>query len=48
MQILCPLESTPLIICIGLNYRQHAAEGKNPIPEYPVVFTKPPDALTGK
>lgn len=48
MQILCPLESTPLIICIGLNYSQHAAEGKNPIPEYPVMFTKPPDALTGK
>lgn len=25
-QVLCPLESTPIIICIGLNYRQHATE----------------------
>jgi len=28
------------IICIGLNYRKHAAEGNKPIPEYPVVFMK--------
>lgn len=25
-QLLCPLETTPLILCIGLNYRQHANE----------------------
>lgn len=25
-QLLCPLESTPIIICIGLNYKKHAAE----------------------
>lgn len=28
------------IICIGLNYRQHAAEGGKPCPEHPVVFMK--------
>jgi 2-keto-4-pentenoate hydratase/2-oxohepta-3-ene-1,7-dioic acid hydratase in catechol pathway len=28
------------IICIGLNYRKHAAEGGQPIPEFPVVFMK--------
>jgi 2-keto-4-pentenoate hydratase/2-oxohepta-3-ene-1,7-dioic acid hydratase in catechol pathway len=28
------------IICIGLNYRRHAAEGNQAIPEYPVVFMK--------
>ncbi len=28
------------IICIGLNYRQHAIESGMPIPEFPVVFTK--------
>jgi 2-keto-4-pentenoate hydratase/2-oxohepta-3-ene-1,7-dioic acid hydratase in catechol pathway len=28
------------IICIGLNYRKHAEEGKQAIPEYPVVFMK--------
>jgi 2-keto-4-pentenoate hydratase/2-oxohepta-3-ene-1,7-dioic acid hydratase in catechol pathway len=28
------------IICIGLNYRKHAEEGKQAIPEQPVVFMK--------
>ncbi|KAJ5365231.1 hypothetical protein N7517_008117 [Penicillium concentricum] len=48
----CPLESTPVIVCIGLNYNQHAKEanvsiGHLPIPTYPAVFTKPADALAG-
>ncbi len=38
-QLLAPLEPTD-IICIGLNYRKHAAEGNQPIPEHPVVFMK--------
>ena len=46
-QLLCPLESTPIIICIGLNYRHHAIEAKLTIPKYPVVFTKPADAMAG-
>ena len=28
------------MICIGLNYRKHAEETKNPIPPYPVVFCR--------
>lgn len=36
---LTPLEP-PQIFCIGLNYRKHAAEFNNPIPEYPVIFHK--------
>lgn len=28
------------ILCIGLNYRKHAEEGKSPIPENPVLFIK--------
>ncbi len=28
------------IICIGLNYRKHAEEGKQAVPEHPVVFMK--------
>ena len=28
------------ILCIGLNYRKHAAEGNQPIPEFPVLFMK--------
>jgi len=38
-KLLAPLEPRD-IICIGLNYRQHAAEGNQPIPEFPVVFMK--------
>lgn len=33
------------IICIGLNYRQHAAEMGWSLPEEPVVFLKPDSAL---
>ena len=36
---LAPVEPTA-IYAIGLNYREHAAEMKSEIPEYPVVFTK--------
>jgi len=31
--------------CIGLNYRQHAAETKARIPQFPVLFMKSPAAL---
>ncbi len=33
------------ILCIGLNYRKHAAEGGQPIPEWPVLFMKASSAL---
>lgn len=33
------------IIGIGRNYREHAKELNNPIPERPLVFMKPPSAL---
>jgi 2-keto-4-pentenoate hydratase/2-oxohepta-3-ene-1,7-dioic acid hydratase in catechol pathway len=33
------------IICIGRNYRDHAAELNNPVPSNPLVFMKPPTAL---
>jgi 2-keto-4-pentenoate hydratase/2-oxohepta-3-ene-1,7-dioic acid hydratase in catechol pathway len=36
---LAPIEPRD-IICIGLNYRKHAVEGNQPIPEWPVVFMK--------
>jgi 2-keto-4-pentenoate hydratase/2-oxohepta-3-ene-1,7-dioic acid hydratase in catechol pathway len=37
--LLAPLQPVD-IICIGLNYRKHAAEGNSPIPQFPVVFMK--------
>ena len=33
------------IFCIGRNYVDHAKELNNPLPDQPVVFTKPPTAL---
>ena len=33
------------IICIGVNYRQHAIEMGRPLPEEPVVFIKPDSAI---
>ena len=33
------------IICVGLNYRDHALERNKPIPEQPLLFFKPPSAL---
>lgn len=35
-----PVPRPGKIICIGLNYRDHAAESNMPIPERPVVFSK--------
>lgn len=38
-KLLAPIEPRD-IFCIGLNYRKHAEEGKQPIPEWPIVFMK--------
>lgn len=46
-EVLAPLAHTPLFVCIGLNYKQHAAEANMSYGTYPTVFTKPPDALAG-
>lgn len=35
------------MLCVGLNYRDHAAEMGQPIPDEPVLFMKPPTALAG-
>jgi len=37
---LAPVPRPGKVICIGLNYRDHAAESNMPIPERPVVFSK--------
>jgi 2-keto-4-pentenoate hydratase/2-oxohepta-3-ene-1,7-dioic acid hydratase in catechol pathway len=43
-KLLAPLEPSS-ILCIGLNYRQHAAEGNQPIPPFPVLFMKSPASV---
>lgn len=36
------------IICVGLNYRKHAAEMGRPLPQEPMIFLKPDSALLKK
>jgi 2-keto-4-pentenoate hydratase/2-oxohepta-3-ene-1,7-dioic acid hydratase in catechol pathway len=42
-----PLPRPGKIVCIGLNYRDHAAETNSPIPAEPIVFMKAPDTVVG-
>lgn len=42
-----PLTNPPKLICIGLNYKDHAAESKMAIPKEPVVFSKFNSAIIG-
>jgi 2-keto-4-pentenoate hydratase/2-oxohepta-3-ene-1,7-dioic acid hydratase in catechol pathway len=44
--ILPPCQPTK-IVCLGLNYRDHAGEVQAPIPEEPLIFIKPPSAVIG-
>ncbi|MGJ7493360.1 fumarylacetoacetate hydrolase family protein [Variovorax sp. ZT4R33] len=39
--------SIPNLICIGLNYSDHAAETNTPIPSEPIVFNKHTGAVAG-
>jgi 2-keto-4-pentenoate hydratase/2-oxohepta-3-ene-1,7-dioic acid hydratase in catechol pathway len=40
VRVLAPVPRPGKLICIGLNYRDHAIESNMPIPERPVVFSK--------
>ncbi len=42
-----PIVDPRKIICVGLNYKDHAAESGAPIPKDPVLFSKYPTALIG-
>jgi 2-keto-4-pentenoate hydratase/2-oxohepta-3-ene-1,7-dioic acid hydratase in catechol pathway len=43
-KLLAPIAPS-VFMCIGLNYRRHAEEGKATIPEFPVLFMKSPGAV---
>src|SRR5688500_16050398 len=43
-KLLAPIDPRA-ILCIGLNYRRHAEEGKSPIPKFPVLFMKSPGSV---
>lgn len=45
--LLAPPVTPTKIMCIGGNYVAHAKEHNSPVPENPMLFFKPPSALTG-
>jgi 2-keto-4-pentenoate hydratase/2-oxohepta-3-ene-1,7-dioic acid hydratase in catechol pathway len=46
-RLLAPLPRPPKIICVGLNYRDHAAECNEPLPKVPTIFSKYSTAVIG-
>jgi acylpyruvate hydrolase len=47
VKLAAPIPRPGKIICIGLNYRDHAAESKAALPEYPIVFAKYANTVIG-
>ncbi|MBZ5610644.1 MAG: fumarylacetoacetate hydrolase family protein [Acidobacteriia bacterium] len=47
VRLLAPIPRPPRLICIGLNYRDHALEAKMEVPQVPTVFSKFPSSVIG-
>lgn len=47
ISLLAPLALPPKIICLGLNYVDHAAESKATVPDEPIFFMKPHTTIIG-
>jgi 2-keto-4-pentenoate hydratase/2-oxohepta-3-ene-1,7-dioic acid hydratase in catechol pathway len=47
LRIGSPIARPHQILCIGLNYRDHAAETGQAVPAEPILFTKSPNTLQG-
>jgi 2-keto-4-pentenoate hydratase/2-oxohepta-3-ene-1,7-dioic acid hydratase in catechol pathway len=47
VKLRAPLQRPPKIICVGLNYRDHAEESKMEIPSVPTIFCKFATAVIG-
>jgi 2-keto-4-pentenoate hydratase/2-oxohepta-3-ene-1,7-dioic acid hydratase in catechol pathway len=45
--LLAPIPRPPKLICVGLNYRDHALETNMQLPETPTIFAKFPTAVIG-
>ena len=45
--LLAPIPRPPKLICVGLNYRDHALETNMKLPETPTIFAKFPTAVVG-
>jgi 2-keto-4-pentenoate hydratase/2-oxohepta-3-ene-1,7-dioic acid hydratase in catechol pathway len=42
-----PIAKPEKIVCIGLNYRDHALESGSPVPDEPIIFMKAPNCIVG-
>lgn len=47
VKLMAPIPRPPKMICIGLNYRDHAMESKGEIPKLPTVFNKFTNVIIG-
>ena len=47
VKLSAPIPNPHKILCIGLNYADHAAESGQPLPDYPIVFSKYSNTLIG-
>jgi len=47
VKLLAPIPRPPKLICVGLNYRDHAIESKMEIPKVPTIFSKFATAVIG-
>jgi 2-keto-4-pentenoate hydratase/2-oxohepta-3-ene-1,7-dioic acid hydratase in catechol pathway len=47
IRLLAPVPRPPKLICIGLNYRDHAAEAHQEIPKVPTIFAKFSNVVIG-
>lgn len=45
--LLAPVPSPGKLVCVGLNYRDHAEEQDEEIPERPMLFSKAPSSVIG-
>src|SRR6185436_14288042 len=46
VKILAPVQPSK-IVCVGLNYKDHAAEQGKPLPAEPLLFIKPASSVIG-
>lgn len=46
-RLLAPLPRPGKVVCLGNNYRHHAAEGGAPVPSEPIIFSKAPTSVIG-
>jgi len=47
VKLAAPIPNPGKILCIGLNYADHAAESGQPLPDYPIVFSKYSNTVIG-